>query len=163
MNKISQLFFGAGLIILSGCASNIPSQEMSDARQLTQAALDAGAGKYFPLLMRQIADQIVNAEQQLAFGDYPEARQQALIVKSEAARARSMTLILIATNEIVTRAERIARPMSPNPRLILEQAQNAAQNGDEAAALVLAAQARHEAERALDDYYLNLPNSKYSP
>lgn len=151
-----KLWWWAAIIFstLNGCANIPPSQEMSDARQLVQAALDSGAENYFPLLMEQITVQIATAEQQLAAANYPAARQQALIIKNDAARARTMTRILIATLETLSRAEKITR-ISPHIREIFDQALRGARNGDEAAALVLADQARQEAERALDDYYLN--------
>jgi len=126
---------------------------MSDARQSTRAAVDAGADRYFPTIMRNVNAQLAEAERQLAMVDYRGAEQQALAAKSEALWVRGMVLALTSSVEIVAQAERITK-LELNAHSTLRQALNAALQGDEAVAMVLAEQARREADLALENHDL---------
>ncbi|CAK0738007.1 putative Lipoprotein [Gammaproteobacteria bacterium] len=141
------------VVVLSGCAYAPPIQEMSDARQSVRAAADVEADRYFPTLMKDVVAQLTTAEKRLAVADYRGAEQQALAAKSDAVRVRGMVLTLTSTMELITQAERITQ-LKPSTRAILQQALNAALQGGEAVAMVLAEQARQEAESALEEHDL---------
>lgn len=126
---------------------------MSDARQSARAALDAGADRYLPSIMERVDARLAEAEQQLEVADYRGAEQQALAAKNEAMRARTLVMTLTATLETVAKAERIPT-FNPKISAILRQALDAALRGDEAVAIVLAGQARQEAEAVLANYDL---------
>lgn len=58
-----------GAILLAGCATAPPVQEMSDARQAIAAAREAGAAKYVPAMLQEAEDRLDTAEVYLSRGD----------------------------------------------------------------------------------------------
>ncbi|CAK0740030.1 putative DUF4398 domain-containing protein [Gammaproteobacteria bacterium] len=140
-------------VILFGCANAPPIQEMSDARQSVRAAVEAGAEHYFPTIMERVDALLTKAEKELAVADFRGAEQHALAAKTEAVRARSLVLTLTSTIETVEQAERVTK-LDPNTRAVLQQAQDAASQGNEAVTMAFMEQARQEAESALEDYDL---------
>ena len=76
----------AALIV--GCAG-VPVQEMSDARQMIQAAETAGAVRHAPHLHAEARRLLREAERALEAGRYREARRLALRARAVAAEARA--------------------------------------------------------------------------
>ena len=82
-----------GLIfVLSGCATTIPVQEMSNARQTLNAAHQVRAGHYAPELLNKAETLLKAAENELSDGEYAQARAYALAARQEAIRARQKAL-----------------------------------------------------------------------
>jgi hypothetical protein len=79
------ILFAVLLALLSGCATEPPVQEMSDARQAVAAAREAGAGQYAPAMLREAEARLSEAEQSLNRGDtapnWSFARRDALAAK----------------------------------------------------------------------------------
>jgi hypothetical protein len=128
-------------------------QEMSDARQSAQAAIDAGADHYLPGAVERVNALLAAAEQRLAVADYPGAAQQAIAAKTEAVQARALALAFVSATEAVARARRAA-VLGPNTMAVLQQAMEAGLRGEEALAAVLVEQAQHEVDQALEEYDL---------
>ena len=80
------LFLGI-LIALSACAS-APVQEMSDARQASQAAHAAGAERAAPETLLSARGLLEQAERELESGHFREARRNALGARAQAMLAR---------------------------------------------------------------------------
>lgn len=127
----------AGLAVLAvawlaACAT-APTQEMSDARQSVQAAHDAGARDYASRNLRIAVDYLEEAERELELRYFGRAKHDAVVAKSEALKARNVTLA-------IKEAEgRIARTSAPEPvvnqatSLLLEAIQAATEGRDKKA------------------------------
>ncbi len=76
------------LLINAGCASILPVQEMSDARQAVQAAREANAKHYAPTSLDEAERLLEQATQLLEMKNYHRARQSALAAKEMALKAR---------------------------------------------------------------------------
>ncbi len=141
-------------IVLSGCAAYAPPiQEMSDARQSARAAVDAGAGRYFPTLIEHVNAEIFEAETRLAASDYQGAAEHALAAKTEAVRVRGLALTLVSALEVVAQAEQYS-PRSKGARVLAQQALDAAARGDDGNAMRLVTEAQQEAGKVLDKHDL---------
>ena len=80
------------LLLISGCATSPPVQEMSNARQTIQAARDAGAQEHAPERL-QVAEKLLDrAAVKLKDGDYPVARNLAIEAQQQAMQARQEAL-----------------------------------------------------------------------
>lgn len=99
--KFKQLFrenlsapFGIAVLTLlvSSCASTIPVQEMSNARQTLRAAHQVRAQQYAPELFGKAENLLKAAENELSEGEYAQARAYAVAAKQEAIRARQKAL-----------------------------------------------------------------------
>ncbi len=83
----------AGLILAgAGCATAVPVQEMSNARQAVRAAEEVDAARYAPLPMRRARVLLEQARLKLEAGDYRQARVFALDARRAAYRARQRAL-----------------------------------------------------------------------
>jgi hypothetical protein len=71
-------------MLLGGCATAPPVQEMSDARQAIAAAREAGAEQYAAAPLGKAIDLIGDAERSLQAGQYHGARRAAVDAKNAA-------------------------------------------------------------------------------
>ena len=79
------------LLLLTGCAV-APVQEMSDARQAIEAALEVGAGSLASAEMKRAEELLQQAEQALAEHNYRLAREQAEAAREQAVMAQKKAL-----------------------------------------------------------------------
>lgn len=79
------VLLGAALMVACGSA---PVQEMSDARQAIQAAVQAGADEYAKSDLVQARRMLSVAEHNLERGDYSKARHYAVNAREQAQLAR---------------------------------------------------------------------------
>jgi len=121
-----------------GCAS-YPTQELSDARQALKAAQNADAAHHAPINLNKAAELLHNAEHALGPEDlsYIKARNNALASKTEAIKARKLSLAFaLAIKELNDHS--LSIPARNEANQLLEQAKDAAQSGDDIAASSLA-------------------------
>jgi hypothetical protein len=126
---------------LAGCAT-APTQEMSDARQSVRAADEAGARDYASHNLRIAVQYLEEAERELELRYFSQAKHDAVVAKSEAVKARNVTLA-IKEAEV-----EIARSSAPEPALrqatgLLLEAMQAAADGKDKKAIRLAGEARN--------------------
>ncbi len=90
--------FGYGLVavlllIVAGCVTSPPVQEMSDARQAIAVAKEAGAAEHAATELGEAVAYLESAQKNLSERHYTPARQDALLAKDKAldalARAES--------------------------------------------------------------------------
>jgi len=79
-------------LLMAGCAANVPVQEMSNARQSIQAAVDVGAERYANGLLAEARELLDEASEELDSGNYPLARQRALQAREHALKARQTSI-----------------------------------------------------------------------
>lgn len=130
-------------IFLTGCAA-APIQEMSDARQSLQAAHDAGADKYASRNLRNAELTLEQAEKKLEDRAFKEARINAVAAKTEAMDAQEIALAISAAKDAVSQAAQGGN-VSPEVHTLLQQAEQAASQGNKQQAVDLANQARLKA------------------
>jgi hypothetical protein len=80
------------LVLLAACATTAPVQEMSNARQSIQAAVEAGAEQLAPAQLSRARALLDEASQMLAEQDYQQARDYALQAKQAAIQAQQLAL-----------------------------------------------------------------------
>jgi len=135
------LIFG----LLSACAL-APTQEMSDARQAVQTAIQAEAPTYAPLRLYQAQSLLSTARNHLAQGQYRNARHIATQAKSQARLAREIAIRVKEAEQLVNQA--IADgTLSEDTQERLKQALAAARQGNDELALRLAQEATRLADR----------------
>ena len=94
MKKISKLVGIIILIMIIGCTTTIPTQEMSDARQALNAANHVNAKYYAPNKWLQAQKNLKQAEKYLINNQFPQARSQANLVKKQAVSAYNMAVTI---------------------------------------------------------------------
>jgi hypothetical protein len=77
----------ASLIVLAGCATGPPVQEMSDARQAIAVARQAGAAQLAPDALHAAETFLDSAQQKLSRSAYAQARSDAIQAKNLAIEA----------------------------------------------------------------------------
>jgi len=87
------------LLLLTSCATTAPVQEMSNARQTIQAAVDAGAEIHAPAVLAQARHLLEDASRELEAGNYPLARDYAVQAKQLAIHARQTSLLMTRQKE----------------------------------------------------------------
>ncbi len=92
LKKHTKLFFLAFALMLSACATTLPVQEMSDARQALDAARKAGAGLHASKVLQSAETLLENAEHALQKGNYKQARKDAKAAQSQAVVAKDKAL-----------------------------------------------------------------------
>jgi hypothetical protein len=140
------------LLILLGC-TEVPTQEMSDARLAIKAARSAKADKIVPNNIAQAEQSLTRAEQELAAGQMKQARYDALLAKSYALDAHSIAIAIERARMIwqeVALIENHPIPSSP----LLKQAEMLAQTNRISNTLSLANSAFEQGEKALNQAYL---------
>ena len=113
---------------------------MSDARQSLQAAHDAGADKYAASKLQNAKMALEQAEQKLEDRAFKEARINAVTAKTEAMDAQEIALAIGAAKDAVAKAAMNGN-VSPEVEALLQQAEQAASQGDKEAAVNLANEA----------------------
>ncbi len=78
---------GAIALTLAGCVTNPPYQEMSDARQAVNAAVEAGADVANPALVRLAKRHMENAKVAMEERRFNAARNEAVLAHRKAAEA----------------------------------------------------------------------------
>lgn len=81
------------LLLFTACATTAPVQEMSNARQTIQAAVEAGAELHAPDELANARKLLEDASRELEVGNYPLARDYALQAKQHAMQARQNALL----------------------------------------------------------------------
>ena len=81
------------LLLFTACATTAPVQEMSNARQTIQAAVEAGAEIHAPDELANARELLEEASRELEIGNYPLARDYALQAKQHAMQARQTALL----------------------------------------------------------------------
>ena len=81
------------LLLITACATTAPVQEMSNARQTIQAAVEAGAEIHAPDELANARELLDDASRELEVGNYPLARDYALQAKQQAIQARQTALL----------------------------------------------------------------------
>ena len=79
------------LLLLAGCETAPPVQEMSDARQAITVAREAGAADLAAAELAEAEEYLQNAEQRLDRQQYREARHAALEAKLRAQQALKLS------------------------------------------------------------------------
>jgi uncharacterized membrane protein YccC len=87
------LISGFILLLFTACATTAPVQEMSNARQTIQAAVEAGAETHAPDELANARKLLEEASRELEEGNYLLARDYALQAKQHAMQARQAALI----------------------------------------------------------------------
>jgi hypothetical protein len=81
------------LLVIAGCVSGPPVQEMSDARQAIAVAKEAGAKELAAAELGEAEAYLISAQSKLSDRSYSPARRDALLAKEKAldalARAES--------------------------------------------------------------------------
>ncbi|MCC6301841.1 MAG: DUF4398 domain-containing protein [Gammaproteobacteria bacterium] len=125
---------------LVGCAM-APTQEMSDARQSVQAAHEAGARDYASHNLRIAVEYLEEAERELELRYFSRARHDAVVARSEALKARNVTL---AIQEVEGEIAQTGAPEDVVQRAtgLLLEAMQAATEGKDKKAIRLADEAK---------------------
>ena len=92
LRRLSGFFPALVLLFSVACAVSPPVQEMSNARQTIQAAIDAGAEQAAPELLRRARNALQLASEELDSGEYEDARDHANEAKQYAIKARKEAL-----------------------------------------------------------------------
>lgn len=99
LHQFPTLISSLVLLLLTACATTAPVQEMSNARQTIQAAVDAGAEIHAPAVLAQARDLLEDASRELEAGNYPLARDYAVEAKQLAIQARQTSLLMTRKKE----------------------------------------------------------------
>jgi hypothetical protein len=135
------------LLTLAACAV-APMQEMSDARQAVRAAHEAGADQHAPEILQEAEDQLDSAGNELHKRDFREARKEAVAAKTNAINAQDMAHAIGSAAAVIDKAGQRG-VLSAETEALLQQAQQAAGEGDVQLAVRLANEARSLAEQDL--------------
>ena len=84
LKSTAYIIFFCLAFAISACTTHAPVQEMSDARQAVEAALDAGAKEYFPILIEEADLRLGSAENNMRSGIYWAAKRDAEAAKDYA-------------------------------------------------------------------------------
>ncbi|MCC6206752.1 MAG: DUF4398 domain-containing protein [Gammaproteobacteria bacterium] len=117
---------------LAACAI-APTQEMSDARQSVQAAHEAGARDYASRNLRVAVDYLEEAERELELRYFNRARHDAVVARSEALKARNVTLAIREAEGEIARTGAAEDAVQQATGLLLEAMQAAAEGKDKKA------------------------------
>ncbi|MFC1747887.1 DUF4398 domain-containing protein [Pseudomonadota bacterium] len=117
-------FFTIALLVTalaSGCSTNPPMQEMSDARQSVEAAETIGAKHHAPVAMNSAQQLLSRAESDMQTGAYEEAQKDAIAAREAARQALAITQAKheVAVEELkpkmITITEPQTKPMQAPP------------------------------------------------
>lgn len=81
------------MLLVSACVTTAPVQEMSNARQTIQAAVEAGAEIYASEELDKARQLLEQASQELEIENYPLAKDYAVQAKQHALQARQTALL----------------------------------------------------------------------
>ena len=99
LHQLPTLISSLALLLLASCATTAPVQEMSNARQTIQAAVDAGAETHAPAVLSQARKLLDDASNELEAGNYLLARDYAVQAKQLAIQARQTSLLTTRQKE----------------------------------------------------------------
>jgi len=151
-SRLWQKTIFAIISILFGC-TEIPTQEMSDARLAIKAARDAKADKIVPSDVANAEQSLMRAEQELIAGQMKKARYDAIIAKLYALDAHSIAVAIERARAIWQEVALIGNhSILPSP--LLKQAEISAQGDNVSDTLSLANDAFDQGEQALNQAYL---------
>lgn len=117
---------------LAGCAL-APTQEMSDARQSVQAAHEAGARDYASRNLRVAVEYLEEAERELELRYFSRARHDAVVARSEALKARNVTLAIREAEGEIAQTGAPEDAVQRATELLLEAMQAATEGKDKKA------------------------------
>jgi predicted secreted acid phosphatase len=117
---------------LAGCAT-APTQEMSDARQSVRAAQEAGAHDYASHNLRVAVQYLQEAERELELRYFSQAKHDAVVAKSEAVKARNVTLAIKEAEAAIAQSDASDPALRQATDLLLEALQAAAEGKDKKA------------------------------
>lgn len=129
------------MFLLGACATTPPTQEMSDARQSVQAAVEIGAEDLAPQNLVTAREYLERAERELEMRFFSRARQDAMIAKNEAIKAHNVTRAIREARSAIADSTRSQADRDKADDL-LEQARQAAAEGRDRRAIRLAEEAR---------------------
>ncbi len=134
---------GAAVLAAMGLAACAiaPTQEMSDARQSVQAAHEAGARDYASRNLRIAVDYLEEAERELELRYFSRARHDAVVARSEALKARNVTLAIREAEGEIARTSAAEDAVQQATELLLG-AMQAATEGKDKKAIRLADEAK---------------------
>jgi len=93
LHHFSVLIGSLIVLLFVACATTAPVQEMSNARQTIQAAVEAGAEIHAPAELANARELLEDASRELEVGNYPLARDYAVQAKQRAMQARQTALL----------------------------------------------------------------------
>jgi len=93
LHHFSVLIGSLIVLLFTACATTAPVQEMSNARQTIQAAVEAGAEIHAPAELANARELLEDASRELEVGNYPLARDYAVQAKQRAMQARQTALL----------------------------------------------------------------------
>ena len=103
LHYFSTLIGSLVLLLITACAVIPPYQEMSNARQTIQAAVDAGAETYAPAILAQARKLLDDASREMETGyqtgNYNLARDYAVQAQQLATQARQTSLLMTRQKE----------------------------------------------------------------
>ncbi|RMD70207.1 MAG: DUF4398 domain-containing protein [Gammaproteobacteria bacterium] len=117
--------------LLMACAGK-PTQEMSDARQMLQAATEAGAARFAPAYLARARRALEEAQEALELHAYGRARAKAEEAKRWASRAQAQAAVFRKTEAAVRKAAQEGR-LTPEVEALWQKAMQAAEEGREEA------------------------------
>jgi len=152
MKWVHQVLLGSLVAAVLGCA-NVPTQEMSDARQALKAAKNVRAEQYAFFVLQQSEQALTQAEENLQAGLFHQAREEAVLAKEEALRAYEMA-IAIENAQIIWQTISTLFYSENDIDELLKKARTAAQQGDVENTVQFANKAYEQGEKLLDQIYL---------
>lgn len=117
------------IVLPVGCAI-APMQEMSDARQSVQAAYEAGARDYASHHLKTAVSYLQDAERELELRYFSRARHDAVVARSEALKARNVTLAIKSAEDEIEQSDAPEHVIREATALLLDAMQAAAEGRD---------------------------------
>jgi hypothetical protein len=145
---VLQVVFAASLAACAGA----PTQEMSDARQAVQAAVDSNAAEYVPQLLSNATALLREAEQQLDRTAFKKARRKATAAKQEALKAHRLARVLAGAKAVIRDADSRGA-LWLDTEALFQDARRAGNLGDSRACISLAGRAKRQAQLALRQFF----------
>lgn len=152
MKLVRQVLLSYLIGMVLGCA-NVPTQEMSDARQALKAAKNVHAEQYASLVLQDAEQTLIQAEENLQTGLFNQARSDAVAAKEKALRAYDMAVAIENAQTIWQTISALFYDEN-NINELLKKAHNAAQQGDTENTIQFANKAYTQGEKLLNQIYL---------
>ncbi len=152
MKWVHQVLLSSLVVTVLGCA-NVPTQEMSDARQALKAAKNVRAEQYALFVLQEAEQALTQAEENLQAGLFNQAREEAILAKEGALRAYDMA-IAIENAQIIWQTISTLFYSENDIDELLKKAHTAAQRGDVENTVQFANKAYEQGEKLLNQIYL---------
>lgn len=127
-HQLLNLFIFMMMLVVIGC-TNMPTQEMSNARQALKAANNVKAEYYVPTIWAQAKQYLIQAEQYLETNQFYQARKFAINAKQQAVNAHNMAAAIEHAINVWQNLT-VMGNSTPKIRRLLEKAQKAARQGE---------------------------------